>query len=103
MNETTLRAGDELERKIAGTLFLAGWYIGGRKAGNNPSRDLEVFVPSIASWERLEVKNESNYATSPHTGTRGRPLARERKGTDTEGTDPQPMAEATERREEKTA
>ena len=37
------------------------------------------------------------------TKARGRPLARERKGTDTEGTDPQPMAEATERREEKTA
>jgi hypothetical protein len=64
MNDATLRAGLKLERIIADLFFREGWFVGGKKNGNEPSRDVDVFVPTSLAWERLEVKNEENQKDS---------------------------------------
>jgi hypothetical protein len=60
--EARNREGRAAEVRIAEAFFLGGWFTRARSMG--ASRDLEVFLPGGVAI--LEVKNEDNYATSPH-------------------------------------
>jgi hypothetical protein len=64
LTETAIRQGEGLERKIAGGMYSEGWFVGGKKPGNYPSRDIDVLIPTLGAWHRVEIKDESNYAES---------------------------------------